>query len=164
MNRFHKVMNRTFLKQKGFTLIEMIVVAVILAVLAAVAIPMMEVSIRREKELELKRALRVIRTAIDEYKTFVEENKIETEDDSYNYPPKLNVLVEGVEYKDEKGKEKIKKFLRRIPTDPFTNSDEWNLRSYQDKPNDTSWGGENVWDIYTKSERKALNGSYYKEW
>lgn len=157
-------MNRTFLKQKGFTLIEMIVVAVILAVLAAVAIPMMEVSIRREKELELKRALRVIRTAIDEYKTFVEENKIETEDDSYNYPPKLNVLVEGVEYKDEKGKEKIKKFLRRIPTDPFTNSDEWNLRSYQDKPNDTSWGGENVWDIYTKSERKALNGSYYKEW
>lgn len=152
------------MRTKGFTLIEMIIVIVIIAVLAAVAVPMVETSVKREKEIELRRNLRILRTALDDYKLFVEENKIKKDKETYNYPEELEELVEGLEYKDKDGEEKIKKFLRRIPFDPMTNSDEWGLRSYQDDRDDSSWGGENVWDVYTKSERKALDGTYYKEW
>ncbi|MCP5104542.1 MAG: prepilin-type N-terminal cleavage/methylation domain-containing protein [bacterium] len=150
--------------KKGFTLIEMIIVIVIIAVLAAVAVPMVETSIKREKEIQLRRSLRTIRAALDEYKKFVEENKVKLDEDTYNYPEELEELVKGVEYKDKKGDEKIKKFLRLIPIDPMTNTDEWGRRSYQDRRDSSSWGGENVWDVYTKSERKALDGTYYKEW
>jgi general secretion pathway protein G len=150
--------------KKGFTLIEMIVVVVIVAVLAAVAVPMVETSVKREKEIELRRNLRTIRTAIDEYKKFVEENNIKMDEDTYNYPEELEDLVKGIEYKDEKANEKIKKFLRSIPIDPMTNTTEWGMRSYQDKRDETNWGGENVWDVFTKSERRALDGTYYKDW
>ncbi|MDQ1354291.1 MAG: ral secretion pathway protein [Acidobacteriota bacterium] len=150
--------------EKGFTLIEMIIVVVIISVLAAVAIPMVETSVKRDKELELRRSLRTIRTAIDEYKKFIEDNNIKMDEDTYNYPEELEDLVKGIEYKDEKGEEKIKKFLRSLPIDPMTNSDEWGMRSYQDKRDENSWGGENVWDVFTKSERKALDGTYYKDW
>lgn len=150
--------------QKGFTLLEMIVVVIIITVLATVAIPMTETSIKREKEVELRRSLRIIRTAIDEYKKFVEDNNIKMDEETYNYPEELEDLVKGIEYKDEKANEKIKKFLRSIPIDPMTNSTEWGMRSYQDKHDSDSWGGENVWDVYTKSERKALNGTDYKDW
>lgn len=150
--------------EKGFTLLEMIVVVVIIAVLAAVAVPMVETSVKREKEIDLRRNLRTIRTAIDEYRKFVEDNNIKMDEDTYNYPEELEDLVKGIEYKDEKAEEKIKKFLRSIPIDPMTNSSEWGMRSYQDKRDSNSWGQENVWDVYTKSERKALDGSYYKDW
>ncbi len=150
--------------EKGFTLLEMIVVVVIIAVLAAVAVPMVETSVKREKEIELRRNLRTIRTAIDEYRKFVEDNNIKMDEDTYNYPEELEDLVKGIEYKDEKAEEKIKKFLRSIPIDSMTNSSEWGMRSYQDKRDSNSWGQENVWDVYTKSERKALDGSYYKDW
>lgn len=150
--------------RKGFTLIEMILVIVIIAVLAAVAVPMVETSVKRDREINLRRSLRTIRAAIDEYRKFVEENNVRVDEDTYKYPPELEVLVEGIEYKDKKGNELIKKFLRRIPVDPMTGSLEWGLRSYQDDRDDSSWGGENVWDVYTKSERKALDGTYYKEW
>lgn len=150
--------------EKAFTLLEMIVVVVIIAVLAAVALPMVETSVKREKEIELRRSLRTIRMAIDDYKKFVEDNTIKMDEDTYNYPEELEDLVKGIEYKDEKGEEKIKKFLRSIPIDPMTNSIEWGMRSYQDKRDENSWGGENVWDVYTKSERKALDGTYYKDW
>jgi general secretion pathway protein G len=156
--------NRLYRRSAGFTLIELIVVIVIVAILAAVAIPVVETSVKRYKEIELRRGLRLIRTAIDDYKKFVEENKVEVEEETYNYPPKLDVLVEGIKYKDKKGNEKIMKFLRRIPVDPFTASTEWGLRSYQDERDSQSWGGENVYDVYTRSERKALDGSYYKDW
>jgi general secretion pathway protein G len=158
------------MRNKGFTLIEMLIVILIISVLAAVAVPMVETSIKREKEIELRRSLRIIRTAIDEYREFVEENKIQMDEDTYNYPTDLEDLVKGIEYKDKKGNVRIKKFLRRIPTDPmsssseYENENEWGKRSYQDDRDSSSWGGENVWDVYTKSERTALDGTKYKDW
>ncbi len=149
---------------KGFTLIELLIVILIISVLAVIAIPMVETSVKREKEIHLRRNLRVIITAIDEYKKFIIDNNIEYDEDTYGYPETLEDLVKGIEYKDKQGNELIKKFLRKIPVDPMTNSYEWGLRSYQDKHDDSSWGGENVYDVYTKSERKALDGTYYKDW
>ena len=149
----------------GFTLIELIVVAVIISILASITIPIVEISVKRDKELQFKRALRTIRSAIDEYQKFSVEKKIELDEDRYHLPEKLKDLLEGIEYTDKKTNKKlIKKFLRRIPKDPITNSFEWGLRSYQDKPESTRWGGENIWDVYTTSERKALDETYYKEW
>jgi len=151
-------------EKKGFTLIELIIVVLIISVLAAVAVPMVETSVKRGKEIELRRNLRVIIDAIDEYKLFVTKNNIQVDDDTYGYPETLEDLINGIEYKDKQNNNKIKKFLRKIPIDPMTNSTEWGMRSYQDKPDSTSWGGENVWYVYTTSERKALDGTYYKEW
>ncbi len=148
----------------GFTIIELIVVIAIISTLAVVAIPMVETSVKREKELHLKRSLREIRTAIDEYHDFVVNNKIKFDEETYGYPEDLEILVKGIEFRDKKNKGKVRKFLRRIPVDPMTGNIEWGLRSYQDKMNSTHWGGENVWDIYSKSEKKALDGSSYKDW
>lgn len=164
MKNNFKSLNIKQKKLKGFTLLEMIVVIIIISILAAVAIPMVETSVRRHREIELRRALRTIRTAIDEYKLFVEENKIKVDEDTYNYPEELEVLVEGLEYRDKKNNEKIQKFLRHIPKDPITNTYEWGLKSYQDDYDSDSWGEENVYDVYTKSERKALDGTFYKDW
>ena len=150
--------------KRGFTLLELIVVIGIIAVLASVSIPMVEVTIKRQKELTLRRNLRIIRMAIDEYKKFVDDNKIEVDDDTYGFPEKLESLVTGIEYRDKQNEEKIKKFLRRIPIDPMTHSFDWGMRSYQDDRDANYWGGENVWDVYTKSGRKALDGSNYKDW
>ena len=150
--------------KSGFTIIELVIVIVIISILAVVAIPMVENSIKREKELQLRRNLRIIRTAIDEYKKFIEKNNIKFDEDTHGLPDKLETLVDGIEYRDKKNNAKIKKFLRRIPIDPMTNSYEWGLRSYQDDKKSTQWGGENVWDVYSESERKALDGSQYKDW
>jgi len=156
---------RGFTGLTGFTLIELLIVIAIICILAATAIPMVETSVRRYQEIELRRALRTIRTAIDEYKKFVEENNIKMDEDTYNYPAELEDLVKGIEYDDKDGNEKIQKFLRLIPLDPMTNSYEWGLRSYQDDRDEESWGGENVYDVYTQSQRKSLDGiTYYKEW
>ncbi len=149
----------------GFTIIELIVVAVMISILAAIAIPVVEVSVKRDKEIQFRRALRTIRSAIDEYQKFAITKKIEMDEDRYHLPEDLKDLLEGIEYTDKKTKKKlIEKFLRRIPKDPITSSIEWGLRSYQDDSGSTKWGGENIWDIYTKSDRKALDGTYYKEW
>ncbi|MCK4888652.1 MAG: type II secretion system protein [Candidatus Aminicenantes bacterium] len=150
--------------RRGFTIIELIVVIAIISTLAVIAIPMVETSVKRERELVFRRSLREIRTAIDDFHNFVIKNKIKHDEDSYGYPEDLEILVKGIEYRDSKNKAKIRRFLRRIPADPMTRTNEWGQRSYQDKRNSTHWGGENVWDIYSKSERKGLDGSYYKDW
>lgn len=153
--------------KKGFTLIEMLVTLTILSVLAAAAIPLAKVSIKREKEIQLKRNLRIIREAIDEYKRLADENKFQVEEDSEGYPPDLETLIKGVEVEEVIQGKKVKrviKFLRKIPQDPMTNSVDWGLRSYQDDPDSTIWGGENVYDVFTKSPGTALDGTKYRDW
>lgn len=159
-------MSRLKKESKGFTLIEMIVTFTILAILAGAVIPLAKTAVKREKEIELRRSLRLIREAIDAYKKLSDENKIEVEDKTEGYPPDLMALVEGVELKTEsEGEEgRIVKFLRRIPKDPMMNSYDWGLRSYQDDFDSENWGGENVYDVYTKSPGIALDGTNYKEW
>ena len=156
---------------RGFTLIEMIVTLTILAILTTAAMPIAKTAIQRDKELELRRALREIREALDAYKKLADEKKIEVEEDSEGYPPDLETLVTGVEVQEaQEGKEggneskKIARFLRRIPKDPMTGTFEWGLRSYQDDPDSDTWGEENVYDIHTKSGAKALDGSRYRDW
>lgn len=165
-------------RQTGFTLVEMLVTLTILAILATAVMPLAKVAVKREKEIELRRNLRMLREAIDAYKKLADEKRIEVEEDSEGYPPDLETLVEGVELmaaaasapgsqpaapKTSEDK-KIIKFLRRVPRDPMTDSTDWGLRSYQDEPDDDIWGGENVYDVYTKSPGTALDGSKYRDW
>jgi len=154
-------------RTRGFTLVEMMVAAGIVAILAMAAIPLAKVAVKRGREIELRRSLRIIREAIDEYKKLADEDKFEVEEDSEGYPPDLETLVEGVEVTESEDNQEITrivKFLRRIPKDPMTNSYEWGLRSYQDDFDSDSWGGENVYDVYTRSLGTALDGSKYREW
>ena len=145
--------------QEGFTLLELIVAATILAVLTLMALPLARVTIQREREKQLRQALWEMRDAIDRYKDAADRQAFQIKVDSYGYPPDLDTLVKGV---DVQGK-KIR-FLRSIPVDPMTKSREWGLRSMQDDPESDSWGGQNVFDVYTKSQGTALDGTKYKDW
>jgi general secretion pathway protein G len=142
-------MSLLFAHKKGFTLTEMLVTLTLLAILAAAIFPLAKNAVKREKEIELHRSLRLIREAIDVYKALADEKKIELDEEDEGYPPDLETLVEGVEVteegeEDEDPRTRIVKFLRRIPKDPMTNSYEWGLRSYQDDADSDVWGGENV--------------------
>lgn len=153
----------------GFTLIEMIVALSIVAVLAMLGLPLGKMAVKRANEIELQRALRTMREAIDAYKKLADEKKFEVEEDTEGYPPTLETLIKGVEVqdKDAKGKagaKKTVKFLRRIPKDPMTDSYDWGLRSYQDDFDSDVWGEENVYDVYTKSPAVALDGTNYRDW
>jgi general secretion pathway protein G len=156
--------------KKGFTLVEMIVTLAILSILAWSALPLTKIAVQREREVELRRSLRIIREAIDAYKKLSDEKKIEIKEDTEGYPPTLEVLVKGVEIQGQEqaaGKSKSKKivrFLRRLPRDPMTDSMDWGLRSYQDDRDSDKWGEENVYDVYTRSQAKALDGTYYRDW
>jgi general secretion pathway protein G len=154
--------------EKGFTLVEVLVTAAILAILAMAVLPLTKIAVQREKEIELRRALRLIRESIDAYKRLADGKKIGTEEDTDGYPPTLETLVKGVklksEGKDKKSEEKLMKFLRRIPKDPMTDSFEWGLLSSQDPPDSPVWGEQNVFDVYSKSRRTALDGTKYRDW
>jgi len=130
--------------------------------LLGVAVPLARNSIQRQKEVALREALREIRTAIDKYKVYSDSGVIPMKVDTEGYPESLKVLVEGVNMNGTVDKKL--KLLRRIPTDPMTNSTEWGLRSYQDDPKNNSWGGQNVFDVYTKSQGTAFDGTKYKDW
>lgn len=149
----------------GFTYLEMVATAGILMILASAIMPMAKVTRMRQKEIELRRELRILRTAIDEYKKGVDAGKIGGTDvrlGSEGYPPDLDTLVEGV---NAVGRVDVKlKFLRRIPVDPLSGKPEWGLRCYQDEADETSWCGQNVWDVYSLSQAKALDGTKYQDW
>ena len=152
--------------ERGFTFIEMIVVTTILLVLASTVMPLAQVTMQRQREAELHRALREMRTALDKFKDAVDQGLIpstELEPANEGYPPDLETLVDGVSVANDASGRKLK-FLRRIPIDPMTGEAEWGLRAYQDKPDTTSWGGQNVFDVYTKSEGTALDGTKYRDW
>jgi general secretion pathway protein G len=144
----------------GFTLVELVVTATILSILTLMALPLARVTIQRQKEKELRHDLWEMRDAIDRYKDAADRQMFQTKVDSQNYPPDLETLVKGVE---AQGGKKIR-FLRSIPTDPMTKSNEWGLRSMQDDPDSDSWGGQSVFDVYSKSQGQALDGTKYKDW
>jgi general secretion pathway protein G len=143
----------------GFTLIELIVATAIMVILTTMALPLARVTIKREQERELRYDLWMMRDAVDRYKDAADRGGFQVKVGTEGYPPDLETLVKGV---DSNGK-KIK-FLRHIPKDPMTGKDEWGLRSMQDDPASDSWGGQNVFDVYTKSEGTALDGTKYKDW
>ncbi len=145
----------------GFTLAELVMVTALVAILAAVALPTAKFTIKRQREAELRLALRQMRGAIDEYKRLSDQGMIQVELGTEGYPKELEKLVEGV---DVVGQLTKKKFLRRIPIDPMTGKQEWGMRSYQDEADSRSWGGENVYDVYSLSRAKALDGTKYKDW
>ena len=151
---------------QGFTLVEVIVVVGILMIMASAAMPLARVTQQRQKEAELRRSLREIRTAIDRFKDSVDQGLIATTElrpGSENYPPDLEALVDGVPAANDASGRKLK-FLRRIPIDPMTNGTEWGKRSYQDRPDSTTWGGQNVFDIFSTSDATGLDGTKYKDW
>jgi general secretion pathway protein G len=148
------------------TYLELIAVAAIVGILAAAILPLARVSVTRQREIDLRRALREIRAAIDRHKLGVDQGQIGGSDvklGSEGYPADLETLVKGVNRVGSATEQKIK-FLRRIPVDPFTTSAEWGLRCYQDEPEATSWCGQNVYDVYSKAPGKALDGTKYVDW
>ena len=146
-------------KQRGLTLIELIVATTILLILSGMALPLARVTIKRQKEKELRAALWQLRDGIDRYNDAASQNKFQTKVGSEGYPPDLDTLVNGVDVAGKK-----LKFIRRIPIDPMTGGTEWGLRSMQDDPTSDSWDGNNVFDVYTKSTGTALDGTKYKDW
>jgi general secretion pathway protein G len=150
----------------GFTFIELLVATAVILILASAAMPLVQVSIRRQREVELKNDLRAMRAAIDKFKDYADTGRIAAMDlqfGSENYPKSLQQLVDGVALANDASGRKMK-FLRRIPVDPITGTTDWGLRSFQDPPTATTWGGQSVYDVYTKSEGKGLDGTKYRDW
>ena len=151
---------------RGFTFIELLVVATIILILASAIMPLARVTSTRQREIDLRRSLREMRIAIDKFKDAADAGVIGAFDlkaGAEGYPPDLETLVEGVSKVNDQSGTKLK-FLRKIPIDPMTHSTEWGLRSYQDKPDASAWGGQNVFDVYTKSTGTALDGTKYRDW
>jgi len=145
--------------ERGLTLVELIITVAILSILASAAVPVTIFAIKREKEHELRRYLWEMRDAIDHYKDAADQHAFQTKVDSQNYPPDLETLVNGVDVQSKKVK-----FLRRIPVDPMTGTPEWGLHSMQDDPTSDSFGGQSVFDVYSKSQGTALDGTKYSTW
>jgi general secretion pathway protein G len=159
MRRFRK-------STAGFSFIELVVATAVMMILASAALPLARVSIKRQREQELRDTLRQVRTAIDKFKDDADRGLIaptELQYGSDNYPVSLQQLVDGVTLANDASGNKFK-FLRRIPIDPMTGTTDWGLRSFEDKPDSTTWGGQNVYDIYSKAPGTALDGTKYKDW
>lgn len=156
MNTSRQTRKRT---ERGLTLVELIVTVTILSILAAAAIPIARFKVKRDKERELRRDLWEMRDAIDHYKDAADRGAFQTKIESQNYPPDLDTLVKGVDVQGKKVR-----FLRKIPVDPMTGNTEWGLRSMQDDPNSDSFGGQSVFDVYSKSNDTALDGTKYSDW
>jgi general secretion pathway protein G len=157
LRRFHH--GRGTRPEQGFTLLELIIATAILVVLSTMVIPTARLTIKRAKERELRFDLWEMRDAIDRYKDAADRGGFQTKVDSQNYPPDLETLVKGVDVQGKKVR-----FLRSIPTDPMTGTTEWGLRSMQDDPDSDSWGGQSVFDVYTKSDGTGLDDTKYKDW
>ncbi len=147
-------------RETGVTLLELIVASFVLLILASAALPVVRVTIVRSKEEQLHKGLREMRNAIDRYKDYADLHLIRVEVGSEGYPPDLDTLVKGVQI----GADRKMRFLRRIPVDPMTGRADWNLQSIQDDPDSTSWGGSNVFDVHSKSQGTALDGTRYADW
>lgn len=145
--------------EHGLTLVELIITVAIVAILATAALPIARFQVKRQKERELRRDLWEMRDAIDRYKDAADKGAFQVKADSLGYPPDLQTLVDGVDIQDKKVK-----FLRRIPTDPMTGNTDWGLRSNQDDPDSDSFGGQNVFDVHSKSDGIALDGTKYSTW
>ena len=154
--------NRASAGESGLTLLELIIAASIMLILSTAALPVLKFTVIRAKEAELRRDLREMRDAIDRYKDAADLNLVRVAFGSEGYPPDLETLVKGVEYGASGGQKK--RFLRRIPIDPITGRAEWGLRSIQDDPDATSWGGGNVFDVHSTSTATALDGTKYADW
>ena len=155
-----------FLFSSGFTFVELLVVATIVIILASAVMPLAKVTATRNREAELRRSLREIRTAIDRFKDAADLGQIGATDlkaGAENYPADLETLVNGVSATNDQTGRKLK-FLRRVPVDPMTKSTDWGLRSYQDDPDSSRWGGQDVFDVHTTSGATALDGTKYKDW
>ena len=150
------------MNQDGFTLIELVATMAILSILMSGVIPLSQVTYKRSKEIELRQNLRIIRNALDDYKEMVDQDVIPKQAMASGYPATLDILVEGVVEKGPGNRKK--KFLRRVPKDPMTEDGKWGLRSYDDNRDSKIWGGQDVYDVYSKSDKKALDGTAYREW
>ena len=149
-------------RQAGFTIVELAVVAAMIAILTAMVVPVARYTVKRQDEIELRYQLRLMRDAIDKYKQYSDLGLIPVQVGTEGYPPDLKTLVEGVTLVGQLDKKQ--KFLRRIPIDPMTKKDEWGMRSFQDEPDSIAWGGSNVYDVFSLSDGKAIDGTYYKDW
>lgn len=150
--------------QSGMTLLELIIACAILLILSSMALPIARFTVVREREKELRLDLREMRQAIDKYKDLADQQKIRVELGSEGYPPDLDTLVKGVALGGTGATGKNIRFLRRVPKDPMTGRIEWGMRSVQDDADSTSWGGKNVFDVYSKSTGIALDGTKYSDW
>lgn len=151
------------MKWRAFTLLELMVACVVLGILAAAALPTTQKIVKRQKEIELKRALLEMRQAIDRFKREADKDTIQLDDlEQLGYPEDFDQMVEGVSLKGGKGAKM--RFLRRIPIDPMTGEAEWGMRSVQDDPESNQWGGENLFDVYSLSDGTAIDGSDYRDW
>jgi general secretion pathway protein G len=157
LSRFRQVLGTK--PERGFTLLELIIATTILLILSTMAVPMARLTIKRERERRLRADLWEMRDAIDRYKMDADRNAFQTKVDSQGYPPDLETLVKGVDVQGKKVR-----YLRKIPIDPMTGTTEWGMRSMQDDPDSDSFGGQSVFDVYTKSRDEALDGTKYKDW
>jgi general secretion pathway protein G len=150
------------LRQRGFTMVELAIVAAMIAILTAMVVPVAKYTLKRQDEIELRYQLRLMRDAIDKYKQFSDLGLIPMQLGSEGYPPELKTLVEGVTLVGQLDKKQ--KFLRRVPIDPMTKKAEWGMRSFQDDPDSIAWGGQNVYDVFSLSDGRAIDGTSYKDW